>query len=58
MDRYTLAHEKSPQDAFARAALAYSDNAQMAQRIYDYASKLWFGFSSPVLASAPIRNSY
>lgn len=58
MDRYTLAHEKSPQDAFARAALAYSDNAQMAQRIYDYASKLWFGFSSPVLASAPIRKSY
>ena len=46
-DRYFTDGEKSPQDAFARAAEAFSDSPEMAQRIYDYASKLWFMFSTP-----------
>jgi len=50
-DRYLLPEEKSPQDAFARAAEAFSDNPEMAQRIYDYASKLWFMYSTPVLSN-------
>lgn len=50
-DRYLLPEEKSPQDAFARAATAFSDNPEMAQRIYDYASKLWFMYSTPVLSN-------
>jgi ribonucleoside-diphosphate reductase alpha chain len=53
-DYYMLENETSPQHAFARAAVAYSegDNA-FAQRIYDYASKRWFMFASPVLSNAP-----
>jgi len=43
--------EKSPQDAFARAAVAFSDNDAHAQRLYDYASKLWFMFSTPILSN-------
>jgi ribonucleoside-diphosphate reductase alpha chain len=43
--------EKSPQDAFARAAKAFSDDDAHAQRLYDYASKLWFMFSTPVLTN-------
>lgn len=39
-DRYLLPSEKSPQEAFARAAEAFSDDEAMAQRIYDYASLL------------------
>jgi ribonucleoside-diphosphate reductase alpha chain len=35
-----------------RAAKAFSDNDEMAQRIYDYASKLWFMYSTPVLSNA------
>jgi ribonucleoside-diphosphate reductase alpha chain len=50
-DRYMLPTEKSPQDAFARAAEAYSTDADHAQRIYDYASKLWFMFASPILSN-------
>jgi len=51
---YMLPDEDSPQDAFARAALAYCDgDYELAQRIYDYASKQWFMFASPVLSNAP-----
>ena len=50
-DRYLVGDEKSPQDAFARAAIAFSDNEEHAQRLYDYASKLWFMFSTPVLSN-------
>ena len=34
-DRYLVGDEKSPQDAFARAAIAFSDNEEHAQRLYD-----------------------
>lgn len=50
-DRYLTEGETSPQDAFARAAEAFSDTPAMAQRIYDYASKLWFMFSTPILSN-------
>jgi ribonucleoside-diphosphate reductase alpha chain len=53
-DYYMLPDEKSPQEAFARAAVAYSagDDA-FAQRIYHYASMGWFMYASPVLSNAP-----
>jgi ribonucleoside-diphosphate reductase alpha chain len=47
--------EDSPQDAFARAAMAFSDDEEHAQRLYDYASKLWFMFSTPVLSNGGTR---
>ena len=50
-DRYLIEGETSPQDAFARAAKAFSDNEAHAQRLYDYASKLWFMFSTPILSN-------
>ena len=50
-DRYMLETEVSPQEAFARAAVAYSDDGAHAQRMYDYASKLWFMFSTPILTN-------
>ena len=50
-DRYMVAGETSPQEAFARAAEAFSDDDDHAQRLYDYASKLWFMFSTPVLSN-------
>ena len=50
-DRYLVGGEKSPQQAFARAAETFSDNKAHAQRLYDYASKLWFMFSTPILSN-------
>ncbi|MFJ6025734.1 ribonucleoside-diphosphate reductase subunit alpha [Brevundimonas sp. NPDC092305] len=49
-DRYLLAGE-SYQDMFARVATAFSDNADHAQRVYDYMSKLWFMPATPVLSN-------
>jgi len=50
-DRYLLPEEDSPQEAFMRAAKAFSDNEEMTQRIYNYASKMWFMFSTPILSN-------
>lgn len=49
-DRYLLPGE-SYQDMFARVATAFSDDADHAQRIYDYISKLWFMPATPVLSN-------
>ena len=50
-DRYLVDGETSPQEAFARAAKAFADDDDHAQRLYDYASKLWFMFSTPILSN-------
>ena len=59
-DYYMQDHEESPQESFARAAVAFSFNKEenrtdieLAQRIYNYAAKGWFMFSSPILSNAP-----
>jgi ribonucleoside-diphosphate reductase alpha chain len=57
-DFYLTAKEDSPQQAYARAATAWSTykdelDPELAQRLYDYVSKKWFMFASPVLSNAP-----
>jgi len=50
---YKKDHENSPQETFARAATSYCfGDYEFAQRIYDYASKGYFTFASPVLSNA------
>jgi len=49
-DRYLLPGE-SYQDMFARVSTAFADDADHAQRLYDYMSKLWFMPSTPVLSN-------
>ena len=50
-DRYMIPGEQSPQEAFVRAAEAFADDEAHAQRLYDYVSKLWFMFATPVLSN-------
>lgn len=57
-DFYLNEHETSPQEAYARAAKAWSTykgevDVQLAKRLYEYVSKKWFMFASPVLSNAP-----
>ena len=53
-DFYLAKFEASPQEAYARASVAYSaGDMELAQRIYDYVSNGWFMFSSPILSNAP-----
>lgn len=60
-DFYLYEGETSPQEAYARAAEAWSTfkgntDEELAQRLYDYVSKKWFMFASPVLSNAPTRD--
>jgi ribonucleoside-diphosphate reductase alpha chain len=55
-DRYFVKGESSPQEAFARACAAFADSKEHAQRLYDYVSKHWFGFSTPMLANGGANN--
>lgn len=57
-DFYMLENESSPQEAYARAARAWSTfqgnlDQDLAKRLYEYVSKKWFMFASPVLSNAP-----
>ena len=53
-DYYMLEGETTPQQSYARAALAFSaGDLGLAQRIYEYAAQNWFMFSSPILSNAP-----
>ena len=49
-DRYLLPGEDY-QELFARVADAYADDAEHAQRLYDYISRLWFMPATPVLSN-------
>ena len=54
-DYYCKDKETSPQEGYAREAVVaycYGD-MDLAQRIYDYVSKGWFMYASPVLSNAP-----
>jgi ribonucleoside-diphosphate reductase alpha chain len=57
-DFYLNDYETSPQEGYRRASIAWAkfqDNLDedLAQRLYDYVSKKWFMFASPVLSNAP-----
>lgn len=50
-DRYCLEGEDY-QDVFARAALAFcGGDLDLAQRLYDYSSKQWFMFATPLISN-------
>jgi ribonucleoside-diphosphate reductase alpha chain len=54
-DYYQTKQEVSPQQSYARAAVAYSDgDMELPQRIYNYASSGWFMYASPLLSNAPM----
>jgi len=55
-DRYFWEDETHAQEAFARASVFGSTyqghtDYNLAQRLYDYSSKSWFGFSTPILSN-------
>lgn len=49
-ESYMRPDETSPQDRFAYVAEAFGSCPTHAQRLYDYASKHWLSFSTPILA--------
>ena len=51
-ESYMTFEEKSPQERFAYIASRFGSNPEHAQRLYDYASKHWLSFATPILSFA------
>jgi ribonucleoside-diphosphate reductase alpha chain len=49
-ESYMREDEESPQERFAFVSHKFSSNPEHAQRLYDYASKHWLSYSTPILA--------
>lgn len=49
-DSYMKDDEVSPQERFSFVSNAFSSNPEHAQRLYDYSSKHWLSYSTPILA--------
>lgn len=49
-DSYMRDDERSPQERFAYVSAAFASNDEHAQRLYDYSSKHWLSYSTPILS--------
>jgi ribonucleoside-diphosphate reductase alpha chain len=49
-ESYMMDHELSPQERFAYVSKCFSSNQEHAQRLYDYSSKHWLSYSTPILS--------
>lgn len=49
-ESYMKENESSPQDRFAFVSKQFASNADHAQRLYEYSSKHWLSYSTPILA--------
>lgn len=49
-ESYMLETEGSPQHRFASVSKTFGTNKEHAQRLYDYSSKHWLSYSTPILA--------
>jgi ribonucleoside-diphosphate reductase alpha chain len=49
-ESYMKEEETSPQERFAYVSKAFSSNQEHAQRLYEYSSKHWLSYSTPILS--------
>ena len=49
-ESYMREDEESPQERFAFVSKQFSSNEEHAQRLYDYSSKHWLSYSTPILS--------
>lgn len=49
-DSYMAPGEESPQERYAFVSAEFASNPEHAQRLYEYSSKHWLGYSTPVLS--------
>lgn len=49
-ESYMMEGETSPQERFAYVSKAFGSNPKHAQRLYEYSSKHWLSFSTPILS--------
>jgi len=49
-ESYMREEETSPQERFAFVSASFGSNPEHAQRLYDYSSKHWLSYSTPILS--------
>jgi ribonucleoside-diphosphate reductase alpha chain len=49
-DSYMMDNETSPQERFAYVSKAFATDQEHAQRLYEYSSKQWLSYSTPILS--------
>ena len=49
-ESYMKDGESSPQERFAYVSAAFGSNPEHSQRLYDYSSKHWLSYSTPILS--------
>jgi ribonucleoside-diphosphate reductase alpha chain len=49
-ESYMKEEEKSPQERFAYVSKAFGSNPEHSQRLYEYSSRHWLSYSTPVLS--------
>ena len=49
-ESYMKEEEQSPQERFAYVSNTFSSNREHAQRLYDYSSRHWLSYSTPILS--------
>ena len=49
-ESYMKDDEKSPQERFAFVSASFGSNPEHAQRLYEYSSKHWLSYSTPILS--------
>ena len=49
-ESYMMEEEKSPQERFAYVSSIFGSNPEHAQRLYEYSSKHWLSYSTPILS--------
>ena len=49
-ESYMMETEKSPQERFAYVSSTFGSNPEHAQRLYEYSSKHWLSYSTPILS--------
>ena len=59
-ESYMKEEESSPQERFAFVSKTFGTDIEHAQRLYEYASKHWLSYSTPILSygRSKKRNAY
>ena len=55
-ESYMRPEETSPQERFAYVSQKFGSNPEHAQRLYDYSSKHWLSYATPVLSYGKSKN--
>ena len=55
-ESYMTEEEGSPQERFAFVSTTFGSNTEHAQRLYDYSSKHWLSYSTPILSFGRTTN--